>query len=158
MRSRPIGLLITLLLCGLLVAGCDLPWPLNRLAAGRPQPSQQELYVASWISRNVGQQEGVIVVAAPQASTFQEGEVIFFVINKWSGLNPGEYKEAAVVRTLEGRELAREEASFALEPEELTATVMEPFRFEALPAGRYLMVIELDGVERARYQFAVVGS
>jgi hypothetical protein len=145
-----------LLLTALLLAGCDLPWPLNRLGGGGPPSNQRGPYVASLITRNMAEQQGLVLAVEPQASTFYEGEVILFVLNKWSRLTVGDHKEAAVVLSMEGKELAREEAEFTVDASDVTVTLMEPFAFESLAAGRYWIVIELDGVEQVRYQFQVI--
>lgn len=157
MTSRRLWSLVSLLVLALLLTGCDLPWPLNRLS-GTPPPRQQEVYVASIITRNMVQQDAVVFAVEPQASTFYEGEVVLFVLNKWSGLPVGDHSEAAVVWSADGKELAREEADFTISAEDLTATLMEPFQFENLSPGRYWVSIELDGIEKIRYQFQVISA
>lgn len=159
MTSRRLRPLIGLIMLALLLGGCDLPWPLNRIGGGESQSARQpEVYVASIITRDMLQQDAVVYAVEPQASTFYEGEVVLFVLNKWSGLAVGDHTEAAIVRTAEGEELAREEAQFTITAEDLTATLMEPFQFANLSPGRYWISIELDGVERVRYQFQVISA
>lgn len=156
MTSRRLLSLLSLVALVLLLAGCDLPWPLNKLS-GRSQPSrQQSVYVASIITRDMLQRESIVFAVEPQASTFLAGEVSFVVLNKWSGLSDGTHREAAVILTAAGEERAREEAEFTITADDLTATLMEPFQFENLPPGRYWVSIELDGVEQVRYPFQVI--
>lgn len=157
MTNRRLLYLALLVPLALLLAGCDLPWPLNKLSGqSKPTSAQQPVYVASIIARDMLQQESVVFAVEPQASTFYEGEVALVVLNKWSGLPVGDHTEAAVVRTPAGEELAREEATFTITADDLTATLMEPFQFANLPPGRYWVVIELDGEEQIRYQFQVI--
>lgn len=156
MTSRRLLPLASLALLVLLLTGCDLPWPLNKLSGQRQVPPQQPVYVASIITRDMLQRDSVVFAVEPQASTFYEGEVALFVLNKWSGLAIGDHTEAAVVSTAAGQELARESATFTITADDLTATLTEPFQFENLPPGRYWVSIELDGVEQVRYQFQVV--
>lgn len=155
MPSRRLRSLIALVMAAILLTGCDLPWSFNRLAGSQPS-RQSEVYVASFIIRNLVEQDGLVLAVEPQASTFYEGQVVLFVLNKWSGLPLGDHHEAAVVQTLAGKELAREEADFTIGEGDLTATLLEPFQLDNLAPGRYWVVIELDGREQVRYQFLVI--
>lgn len=122
--------------------------------AGVVSPSG--VYLASMIVGDVNTEFGFVAVLAPQITDFPAGEIGFFVLNKWTGLSPGTYREQVKVwGARAGPPLFEFGTEFRVEAGDLATTLAEPVYLEDLKPGIYAIAVELNGVEVVRYPFRV---
>jgi hypothetical protein len=162
MRPR---LWLVCLLALVVLAGCRLP----STPDGAVHPKEEELrpallnggavYLASLVAVDINLDYGLPLLIGPNVSTFPEGRVEFWVLNKWGGLTTGPRVDTVRILSPDGREVLDEQTTeFNWLREHFTVTTAKPFALDGLAPGIYPVEILLDGVPVLRYGFRVVAE
>ncbi len=116
------------------------------------------IYLASFITLEFNSNDFPVPIAfGPNAGTFYAGDITFTVVNKWGGLAAGAHKMNITILAPDGQaELATDHTDFSVRADQIFFTIVVPLRFTAPTPGYYQVMVSLDGMVVARYQFQVV--
>lgn len=118
-----------------------------------------EPHLASFIALDINDDYGVTLVVEPQTSQIPLEAPGFLVLNKWTGLKAGQYRERVLVYPDGGTEPVYVTGTeFHADEGSLSLTVVEAVLLDGFSPGLYWIEVELNGRSRTIYPFRVVAS